>query len=137
MTGVFNWNVKQLFVYISATYATPTNGFNEVVIWDQVITSVEKAKIKLVDELVKYPLVDQQVELRDRPIALGIFWDVMPITGILKRSSKIMAKVRLPKQYCRQTEVERCDFEVLGLEEGSEGGGGEEQDKGKNWAEEL
>ena len=137
MTGVFNWNVKQLFVYISATYSTPTNGFNEVVIWDQVITSVEKAKIKLVDELVKYPLVDQQVELRDRPISLGIFWDIMPITGILKRSNKIMAKVRLPKQYCRQTEVERCDFEVLGLEEGSEGSGGEEQDKGKNWAEEL
>lgn len=25
LTGVFNWNVKQLFVYITADFATPSN----------------------------------------------------------------------------------------------------------------
>jgi len=25
LAGAFNWNVKQLFVYLSATFATPTN----------------------------------------------------------------------------------------------------------------
>jgi len=99
---------------------------------------VDKAKLKLVDELVKYPLVDQHVELRERPISLSIFWDIMPITGILKRSSKLMTRVRLPKQYCRQTDVETCDFDVLGLEEGGGGssaGSGEERRRA--WDEDL
>lgn len=30
LTSLFNWNVKQLFVYMTAEYETPTNELNQV-----------------------------------------------------------------------------------------------------------
>ena len=125
LSGIFNWNVKQLFVYISATYATKSNSFNEVVIWDKVITSSDAAKLVLTEQYNKYPLVDQKSDLRDTPITLSLFWDVMPITGILKRSSKRMTRVRLPSTYCRDTPnptEEECEFTLLPLDEGAAAG---------------
>ena len=111
-------------MYISATYATKSNSFNEVVIWDKVITSSDAAKLVLTEQYNKYPLVDQKSDLRDTPITLSLFWDVMPITGILKRSSRRMTRVRLPSTYCRDTPnptEEECEFTLLPLEEGKEG----------------
>lgn len=136
LSGIFNWNVKQLFVYISATYATKSNSFNEVVIWDKVVTSADAAKLVLTEQYNKYPLVDQRADLRDTPITLSIFWDIMPITGILKRSSKKMTRVRLPGAYCRDgpnPAEDECDFTLLPLDE--EGTGGVKA--GKSWDAEL
>ena len=100
LSGIFNWNVKQLFVYISATYATQSNTFNEVVIWDKVITGVEHARLRLNEQYNKYPLVDQRTELRGMPISLSISWDIMPITGMLLRRNRTAARFLLPTQYC-------------------------------------
>lgn len=30
LTSLFNWNVKQLFLYLTAEYSTPTNEINQV-----------------------------------------------------------------------------------------------------------
>ena len=38
LRSVFNWNVKQLFVYITAEYETEANTLNQVVVWDQIIS---------------------------------------------------------------------------------------------------
>ena len=136
LSGIFNWNVKQLFVYISATYATQSNTFNEVVIWDKVVTSADAAKLVLTEQYNKYPLVDQKAGLRDTPITLSLFWDIMPITGLIKRGHKKVTRVRLPSVYCRETpnQIEdECDFSLLPLEEvdrDSKVGGG-----GKSWDE--
>jgi hypothetical protein len=139
LTGVFNWNVKQLFVYISATYATKSNSFNEVVIWDKVISSAEDAKLLMTEQYNKYPLVDQKADLRDTPITLSLFWDVMPITGILKRSSRRMTRVRLPAIYCRDTPnptEDECDFTLLPLDAPPGGeGGAPSKEKIKAWDE--
>ena len=138
LSGVFNWNVKQLFVYISATYATKSNSFNEVVIWDKVVTSPDAAKLVLTEQYNKYPLVDQRADLRDTPITLSIFWDIMPITGILKRSSKKMTRVRLPGAYCRDgpnPAEDECDFTLLPLDEDGAASSGAKA--GKSWDAEL
>jgi len=37
MSPVFNWNVKQLFVYLVAEYSTMKNVVNQVVLWDKII----------------------------------------------------------------------------------------------------
>ena len=109
-------------MYISATYATQTNSFNEVVIWDKVVTSPEAARLLLKGEFNKYPLVDQRADLRDTAITLSLFWDIMPITGILKRSSRRMTRVRLPSVYCRDSSTppeEECEITELPLIEPS------------------
>ena len=35
---VFNWNVKILFLFLTAEYESTTNAINQVVIWDKIIT---------------------------------------------------------------------------------------------------
>lgn len=43
LRSVFNWNVKQLFVYITAEYETEANVLNQVVVWDSIINDVSQA----------------------------------------------------------------------------------------------
>ena len=38
LRSVWNWNVKQLFVYVTAEYETKPNVLNQVVVWDTIIS---------------------------------------------------------------------------------------------------
>ena len=43
LTHLFNWNVKQLFLYLTAEYETADNKLNQVVLWDKIIQRGENA----------------------------------------------------------------------------------------------
>ena len=43
LTPLFNWNVKQLFLYLTAEYETKNNVVNQVVLWDKIIQRGENA----------------------------------------------------------------------------------------------
>ncbi|KAL9189551.1 hypothetical protein ACHAXT_009226 [Thalassiosira profunda] len=86
MTPAFHWNIKQLFVYVVATYKTPTNPKNQIVLWDRIIEATDPLNKKILDEknvFVKYGLVDQGAELRGTEVELSLMWDHMPLTGVL------------------------------------------------------
>jgi signal peptidase complex subunit 3 len=85
MNPAFHWNIKQLFVYVVATYATPTNPKNQIVLWDRIIENID-TNGKIINEsnvFVKYGLVDQGAELRGKEVELSLMWDHMPLTGML------------------------------------------------------
>uniref|UniRef100_A4IH30 Signal peptidase complex subunit 3 n=1 Tax=Xenopus tropicalis TaxID=8364 RepID=A4IH30_XENTR len=42
---IFDWNVKQLFIYLSAEYATRSNTLNQVVLWDKIILRGDEIKV--------------------------------------------------------------------------------------------
>ena len=44
LRSLFNWNVKQLFVYVTAEYETEANVLNQVVVWDTIISDVGQAR---------------------------------------------------------------------------------------------
>ena len=58
LTPLFNWNTKQLFVYVQAEYTSADGTENEVVIWDRIIRRKEDAVIKVANGRPKYPLRD-------------------------------------------------------------------------------
>ena len=85
LSSAFHWNVKQLFVFVTAEYRSKTNvgslllrrsghasltgiypsqSLNQVVIWDYIARTPEDAVIKRKDEYNKYALVDQGSDLR-------------------------------------------------------------------------
>lgn len=64
LTPAFHWNLKQLFVFVVAEYATKLNPLNQVILWDKIIQSPQDAVLKLNNEFVKYALIDQGAELR-------------------------------------------------------------------------
>ncbi len=54
LTPLFNWNVKQLFLYLSAEYSTPRNSVNQVVVWDKIIQRGENAVLDYRSMNTKY-----------------------------------------------------------------------------------
>eukprot|EP00920_Eleutheroschizon_duboscqi_P016006 GHVT01037542.1.p1 GENE.GHVT01037542.1~~GHVT01037542.1.p1 ORF type:complete len:118 (+),score=22.50 GHVT01037542.1:1819-2172(+) len=71
-SSCFNWNTKQLFVFVMATYSTPRNFRNEVVVWDQIVTDAKDAKIELEEQLNKYPILDDGKGLRGANVKLEL-----------------------------------------------------------------
>lgn len=105
MTPAFHWNIKQLFVYVVATYSTSTNPKNQIVLWDRIVEASDPPSKKVLDErnvFVKYGLVDQGAELRGREVELSLMWDHMPLTGLLyagKQEEGTASKFVLPSEY--------------------------------------
>ena len=64
LSPAFHWNLKQLFVFVVAEYATPKNPLNQVIIWDKIVKSKSEAHMKYTNEFVKYALIDQAADLR-------------------------------------------------------------------------
>lgn len=86
LTPAFHWNIKQLFVYVVASYQTDRNPNNEIVLWDKIVEATDGPDAKIITQdniFVKYALLDQGDELRGKEIELKLMWDHMPLTGAL------------------------------------------------------
>lgn len=105
MNPAFHWNIKQIFVYVVATYQTPTNPKNQIVLWDRIIESTDPPEKKIIREdnvFVKYGLVDQGAELRGEEVSLSLMWDHMPLTGVLyagEQKEGTASTFVLPEEY--------------------------------------
>jgi signal peptidase complex subunit 3 len=99
LTSVFNWNTKQLFVYIVAEYETESNKLNQVVVWDKIVQDKADAHLTLRDQYVKYPLIDMHDELRGTDVELKLMWDPMPISGMLSMAGKGRHRFGMPEDY--------------------------------------
>lgn len=82
LSPAFHWNIKQLFVYVVANYDTEGKK-NQVVLWDKIVEACDSKILDEEDILIKYALVDPNSDLRGRDVKLQLFWDHMPITGLL------------------------------------------------------
>ncbi|KAI3353221.1 hypothetical protein L3Q82_019260, partial [Scortum barcoo] len=81
---IFDWNVKQLFLYLSAEYTTKSNSLNQVVLWDKIVLRGENTKLNLRDMKSKYFFFDDGNGLRaNKNITLTLSWNVVPNAGIL------------------------------------------------------
>ncbi len=55
-TDCFDWNTKQVFVYVVAEYSTKTHPVNQATLYDHIITSKDNAILQL-RRAADYPLV--------------------------------------------------------------------------------
>ncbi|KFO90154.1 Signal peptidase complex subunit 3, partial [Buceros rhinoceros silvestris] len=83
-TFIFDWNVKQLFLYLSAEYSTKNNALNQVVLWDKIMLRGDNPRLFLKDMKTKYLFFDDGNGLKgNRNITLTLSWNVVPNAGIL------------------------------------------------------
>ncbi|KAF4090809.1 hypothetical protein AMELA_G00055800 [Ameiurus melas] len=81
---IFDWNVKQLFLYLSAEYATKSNALNQVVLWDKIVQRGQNTRLELKEMKTKYYFFDDGNGLRaNRNVTLTLSWNVVPNAGIL------------------------------------------------------
>jgi signal peptidase complex subunit 3 len=64
LSHLFNWNVKQLFLYLTAEYTTKANKLNQVVLWDKIILKKDKQSFDLKNLKTKYNFWDDGDGLR-------------------------------------------------------------------------
>jgi signal peptidase complex subunit 3 len=65
--GLFTWNTKLVFLYVTAEYKTELNVLNQIVIWDYIIEDVTNAQLTVGRSQTmllprhhnEYPLIDQ------------------------------------------------------------------------------
>ncbi|KFW71838.1 Signal peptidase complex subunit 3, partial [Pygoscelis adeliae] len=83
-TFIFDWNVKQLFLYLSAEYSTKNNALNQVVLWDKIMLRGDNPRLFLKDMKSKYFFFDDGNGLKgNRNVTLTLSWNVVPNAGIL------------------------------------------------------
>jgi signal peptidase complex subunit 3 len=81
----FDWNVKQLFIYLTANYRTPTNVLNQVVLWDYVLNRGEKGQLRLKNQHPEYYLWDDGFGLKGNDnVTLTLSMNIIPNAGFLQ-----------------------------------------------------
>ncbi|KFV19765.1 Signal peptidase complex subunit 3, partial [Tauraco erythrolophus] len=80
LQNIFNWNVKQLFLYLSAEYSMKNNAQNQVVLWDKIMLRGDNPRLVLKDMKSKY-FNDGNGLTGNRNVTLTLSW--IPNAGIL------------------------------------------------------
>ncbi|PZC82501.1 signal peptidase complex subunit 3 [Helicoverpa armigera] len=84
LSHLFNWNVKQLFLYLTAEYITPNNELNQVVLWDKIILRGENALLDFKNMNTKYYFWDDGNGLKGHSnVTLTLSWNIIPNAGLL------------------------------------------------------
>ncbi|XP_063708212.1 signal peptidase complex subunit 3 [Culicoides brevitarsis] len=84
LTGLFNWNVKQLFLYLTAEYESESNVLNQVVLWDKIILRGENAVLDFKNMNAKYYFWDDGANLKGhKNVTLTLSWNIIPNAGLL------------------------------------------------------
>eukprot|EP01111_Echinosteliopsis_oligospora_P013844 TRINITY_DN5071_c0_g1_i1.p1 TRINITY_DN5071_c0_g1~~TRINITY_DN5071_c0_g1_i1.p1 ORF type:complete len:173 (+),score=35.06 TRINITY_DN5071_c0_g1_i1:84-602(+) len=86
LTPLFNWNTREVFIYVVAEYETKSHKKNAVVLWDQIVFYSDKektAKFNLTNVVGEYPLSDVGTGLANNKVKLSVHYNTIPITGLL------------------------------------------------------
>ncbi|XP_064636875.1 signal peptidase complex subunit 3-like [Lineus longissimus] len=82
LNEVFNWNCKQLFLFLTAEYETKNNAVNQVVLWDKIIQRGENGKLDYKSMHTKYYFWDDGHGLKaNNNITLSLSWNIIPNAG--------------------------------------------------------
>lgn len=83
-TPLFNWNTKQLFVYVTAEYEGARSDVNNrVTLWDKIITDKKDAVLDLRNVKGKYSVYDVSPTLANKNATLRVEWNLQPHVGFL------------------------------------------------------
>ncbi|KAF8472989.1 signal peptidase 22kDa subunit [Russula ochroleuca] len=98
LSSLFNWNTKQLFVYLEAEYTNAKGVRNEVVFWDRIVRRKEDA-VMAVSGKNKYPFRDVSAKFKGSTAAnYTLKYNLMPFVGILTygEAARVMGPIEFP-----------------------------------------
>ncbi|XP_061399510.1 signal peptidase complex subunit 3 [Musca vetustissima] len=101
LTSIFNWNVKQLFIFLTAEYKTADNVLNQVVLWDKIIRRGDNAELDFKNLNTKYYFWDDGNGLRNNPnVTLYLSWNIIPNAGLLPTIMSLNSHTfKFPSEY--------------------------------------
>ncbi|KAI6657672.1 hypothetical protein LOD99_415 [Oopsacas minuta] len=101
LSGLFHWNCKEVFLYLTAEYQTEDNTLNQIILWDSIILRHGNLLLDYRNMNTKYPFFDDGHGLRGRNISLILSWNTIPNAGMLPMYSTDRDQVRFsfPRLY--------------------------------------
>lgn len=103
LTPLFDWNAKQLFVYLIAEYVTPAKpgSMNQIVLWDRIIKRGDNAKINQKKFAQEYRFLDDSKALKaNSNVTLFMQWNVIPNAGALANAGGVGSQsIAMPDTY--------------------------------------
>ncbi|CAG9536345.1 unnamed protein product [Cercopithifilaria johnstoni] len=98
---IFNWNVKEIFMFLVAEYSTPKTPLNQIVLWDKVLRRGEWSKIHEESITPKYYFMDDGTNLLShKNVTLVLRWNVVPNAGYLAMAQgEGQYRVEFPSNY--------------------------------------
>ncbi|AMD20200.1 HDL544Cp [Eremothecium sinecaudum] len=93
LTNLFNWNTKQVFVYLTAEYsgAKKPDTSSEVTFWDQIVKDKDHANLSLRNVKSKYSVWDIEDKISERDLTFKLHWNIQPWVGNLVYGSTLSA----------------------------------------------
>lgn len=85
LSPLFNWNTKQVFIYLTAEYdgSTRSQTKSEVTYWDKILTNKNDAKLHLKNFKSKYAVWDLEDVFVGRELTFKLKWNIQPWIGPL------------------------------------------------------
>jgi len=98
---VFNWNVKQLYIYLLAEYPTEKNVKNQIVLWDKIMLREHNQQLNMNNHAMKYYFKDTGAGLIGNDnVTVTLHWNVVPNAGQLSLwPGKSSYTLKMPTQY--------------------------------------
>ncbi len=98
LTGVYNWNVKLIFVYLEIDYDSPNR--NQVIVWDKIIWRDQFSQIKVdAKGKGKYMIKTKSHDLVNTGATARLRWEVVPIAGFVYKMQSEPIKFRFLEKY--------------------------------------
>ncbi|KAI0293226.1 signal peptidase subunit [Russula brevipes] len=98
LSTLFNWNTKQLFLYLEAEYTNAKGVRNEVVFWDRIVRRKEDAVIA-VSGKNKYPFRELSAKFKgSTPANYTLKYNLMPFVGLLTygEAARVTGPIEFP-----------------------------------------
>ncbi|KAG4301907.1 hypothetical protein PCANB_002052 [Pneumocystis canis] len=84
ITSLFNWNTKQVFIYIVASYASSKNyPHNEIILWNYIIRNKKDAIIQIKNQKNIFAFNDIEGSFANKNVTLSMHYNIMPHVGFL------------------------------------------------------
>ncbi|SNX84619.1 related to SPC3 - signal peptidase subunit [Melanopsichium pennsylvanicum] len=91
---LFDWNTKQVFVSLAATYDNAQHVKNEVVIWDRILRTKQDAHVALNNSKNKYGFREVGRSFKNvKNATFTLKYNVMPKVGFLHYANHMTTKV--------------------------------------------
>lgn len=106
-TNVFDWNTKQLFLYMTAHYTTKNNVVNQVVLWDHIIERGDDPVVNLKNHHTKYYFWDDGNGLKGNSnVTLTLSMNIVPNAGFLPLTTgELRHQFSFPNEYITKTQA--------------------------------
>ncbi|EDV24497.1 uncharacterized protein TRIADDRAFT_25476, partial [Trichoplax adhaerens] len=99
---LFNWNTKQLFIYLTAEYKTDRNPLNQIVLWDRIMLKGHDPRL-IVTDVPEYVFTDDGHGLKGhKNVTLRLSWNIIPIAGLLPRIDSGHYSFAMPNEYLKR-----------------------------------